>query len=309
MNQTTSEDTIVEPLSHSLITKPSRVFTDASVAESEPWVTVDTLGTVPTSLGEEDEEAAVVSVVVQLSYGPDDGFRLNPSFFYSQYDFFIEDDGQSLLAELDGEKFPRPLTISSRHRPPTVVSSRTRRSRLSRLRVFSTTSENSVDQYGSVILSLSQLCEVIDRHRSLQRAEIISTEGYVERLGAIIHRFLVLLLRRSGRKPVYLRLDRRLGKNTSALHLLRSSGSTPANDVVCLCAAPNTPHVKLSLLIRHSSQATRLTYWVTLGSKINKYLTRFRLSVSYVTFWVSFAKKYRRIRSGRYVIPVPSIRP
>jgi hypothetical protein len=171
-------------------------------------------------------------------------FTLLP--FSLQYDFFIEDDGQSLLADLDGEKFPRPLTIASHHRPTTVVSSRTRRSRLSRLRVFSAASENSVDQYGAVVLSLPQLCDVIDRHRSLQRAEIVSTEGYVERLGAITHRFLVLLLRRQGRKPVYLRLDRRLGRNTSTFHLLRSNGSTPANDVVGVFAEltlPRRPHV------------------------------------------------------------------
>jgi hypothetical protein len=54
------EDDIEEPPRRLLITKPSRAFTDASAADSEPWVTVDTRGTVPTSLGEEDEETAVV---------------------------------------------------------------------------------------------------------------------------------------------------------------------------------------------------------------------------------------------------------
>ncbi|KAF8316119.1 hypothetical protein DL93DRAFT_794271 [Clavulina sp. PMI_390] len=50
-------------------------------------------------------------------------------------------------------------------------------------------------------------------------------------MGAFLHRFIVLELHRQGRKPVYLRLDRRLGKGASTFSLIRSSGSTPANDV------------------------------------------------------------------------------
>lgn len=143
-----------------------------------------------------------------------------------QYDFFSEDDGRSLLSMLDGTKFPRPLSIHTT-RPETLVTAKSRFSR-----VFSTQSINSEVSYGTVVLSLPQLCDVINSHRSLARADIISTECYTERLGAITHRFLVLELRRHARRPVWLRLDRRLGKDTSTFTLLRSNGSTPANDVV-----------------------------------------------------------------------------
>lgn len=58
------------------------------------------------------------------------------------------------------------------------------------------------------------------------------TEGYSERSGAILHRFLVLELTRKNKKPIYLRLDRRLGKRVNMISLLLTSGVTEANDNV-----------------------------------------------------------------------------
>lgn len=58
------------------------------------------------------------------------------------------------------------------------------------------------------------------------------TEGYAERSGVILHRFLVLELKREDKKPIYLRLDRRLGEGVSRMTLLRASGVTSANDTV-----------------------------------------------------------------------------
>ena len=60
-------------------------------------------------------------------------------------------------------------------------------------------------------LSVSQLCDVIKQHRSLRRAEILSTECYTEYTGRVVHRFLLLELHREGRKDIWPRLDRRPG--------------------------------------------------------------------------------------------------
>jgi hypothetical protein len=81
-------------------------------------------------------------------------------------------------------------------------------------------------------LPLSQLCELVDCHRSLQRAETISSEAYTERIGAVIHRFLVLELRREGKKPIWLRLERTRSKSVGVVEFLLARGSTPANDIV-----------------------------------------------------------------------------
>lgn len=85
---------------------------------------------------------------------------------------------------------------------------------------------------GVLNLSLLQLTELIEEHRSLQCADILSCEGYIQRIGAVKHRFVVLELVRRERKPVWLRLDRRRSTKVSALQFLRSAASTPSNDTV-----------------------------------------------------------------------------
>lgn len=62
---------------------------------------------------------------------------------------------------------------------------------------------------GILGLTLSELCDLITEHHSLQKAEIISIEVYTEPAKVWGHRFMILELRRPQRKTVYLRLDRR----------------------------------------------------------------------------------------------------
>lgn len=94
---------------------------------------------------------------------------------------------------------------------------------------FSTPSVNTVITYGVLHTSLDEFCEVVTHHRSLKKAQIVSTESYTERNG-VLHRFLVLELYRQERKPIYLRLDRRFGSSTFGL--LLGLGSAPAKDTV-----------------------------------------------------------------------------
>lgn len=79
-------------------------------------------------------------------------------------------------------------------------------------------------------MTLGQLCSLIEEHRSLQSAEIITTEGYAQQIGPVTHRFLVLELRRASKKTIFLRLDRRAGR--TVLSLMFSLGSAPACDKV-----------------------------------------------------------------------------
>lgn len=94
------------------------------------------------------------------------------------------------------------------------------------------TVSTAVPKYGVIDLSLADVCNYIDDHRSLQTAEIVSTECYSQPAGAVTHRFIILELRRQGRKDVWLRLDRRRGENVSLFRFLAVSGITKANDRV-----------------------------------------------------------------------------
>jgi len=51
---------------------------------------------------------------------------------------------------------------------------------------------------GVLGLSLSEFCDLIWNYQS----EIISREGYVQVIGRVQHRFLVLELQRDGKKPI-----------------------------------------------------------------------------------------------------------
>lgn len=132
-------------------------------------------------------------------------------------DFFTDDDGQFFLQGLD--------TDQSLHQPLSRV--------VSRASVRSAATVASVNTFitrGVLHTTLDEFCEVIVSRRSLRRAQIISTECYTERSGGILHRFLVLQLYREEKKPIYIRLDRRVG--TSTLNLLLRRGSAPAKDTV-----------------------------------------------------------------------------
>lgn len=109
----------------------------------------------------------------------------------------------------------------------------------------------AVPRYGVVDLSLPDVCNYIDEHRSLQFAEIVSTECYSEKAGAVTHRFVLLELRRPNRKDVWLRLDRRRGENVSILRFLAVSGITKANDRVCRTYSISLLLCELIYLFRH----------------------------------------------------------
>lgn len=89
-----------------------------------------------------------------------------------------------------------------------------------------------VPKYGIIDFSLADVCRYIDDHKSLQTAEVISTECYSEKKGAATQRFLILELRRPGRKDIWLRLDRRKGENAPLFRFLALSGVTKTNDRV-----------------------------------------------------------------------------
>lgn len=136
---------------------------------------------------------------------------------FNQSDFFLNDDGLSFLENIPTLPQPSPIPQF----PQQSVLSQ-----------LSITTSDTVMSENNLLLSFSQFCGLIEKHRSLQEAEIITTEGYAQQIGGILHRFLVLELRRSGKKTIWLRLDRRAGR--SALRLLLTLGSAPAHDVVSL---------------------------------------------------------------------------
>lgn len=85
---------------------------------------------------------------------------------------------------------------------------------------------------GVLALSLAQLCQFIDSHRSLQTARIVSTSMYSERPLLVTHRFIVLRIERQGKKGLWARLDRRPSKSRGLRGLMLGGGKTPANDTV-----------------------------------------------------------------------------
>ena len=112
-----------------------------------------------------------------------------------------------------------PLFSPQLCRSPTIMS------------VNSTISMRSVLEPGQVLpLTLDELCQTIDRHHSLQKARILSTYKYVQSNARMApHRCIVMHIQRDGRKPIWLRLDRR---PTSRVDLIAKFGTTRANDQV-----------------------------------------------------------------------------
>jgi hypothetical protein len=89
-----------------------------------------------------------------------------------------------------------------------------------------------VPAFGKVVFELADLCRYIEPHPSLQAATVIATELYSEAGLVYKHRFLILELRRPGRKTVYLRLDRRRDETTFIVRFILNLGKTKANDEV-----------------------------------------------------------------------------
>lgn len=81
-------------------------------------------------------------------------------------------------------------------------------------------------------MQLPALIGLIDQHRSLQRAEILSAEGYWKFSNGVVHRFLIIELQRHSQTPIWLRLDRRRDVRVNPAVFLLRAGQTPANDTV-----------------------------------------------------------------------------
>lgn len=98
--------------------------------------------------------------------------------------------------------------------------------------VQTTVSRWTVSHVEGMTMKLGKLVELIRLHRSLQCIEIVSSECYKQRTNGILHRFLILALRRKDKPPVWLRLDRRMDPNISRTGFLLASIQSPANDTV-----------------------------------------------------------------------------
>jgi len=96
--------------------------------------------------------------------------------------------------------------------------------------IYSNTSVIPV--FGFQTLSAQELCEFVPTSRSLQSAQIVSIEGYLQMIGVVPHRFLVIHLQREGRKDAWLRLDRRTDSSVGTMRLIARGGRTKANDLV-----------------------------------------------------------------------------
>ncbi|KAF8309238.1 hypothetical protein DL93DRAFT_2231111 [Clavulina sp. PMI_390] len=161
-------------------------------------------------------------------------FHFQPTFLY-QHDFFASDDGTPFITLPEAHE---PSVPVSRHGsfPTQQLRSLVRmKSRESSMSSSSTSTKGTVmPQYGVMKLSLEDLCEYIRLHRTLQVASIVKSECYFEVAGPVLHRFLILELRREGRKVIWLRLDRRRGEKISLIKFLSASGVTKANDQAML---------------------------------------------------------------------------
>lgn len=115
------------------------------------------------------------------------------------------------------------LSVQLHHNPPTLMRAAT---------TESTPSRWTVSDVFEMMMKLDKLVRLIQSHRSLQLAEIVLAEGYKEKPNGILHRFLILKLKRTGKDPVWLRMDRRMDPNTKFLSFLLASSQSPAYDTV-----------------------------------------------------------------------------
>ncbi|KAF8319765.1 hypothetical protein DL93DRAFT_2094689 [Clavulina sp. PMI_390] len=122
----------------------------------------------------------------------------------------------------------------------------------SRTSALSTSTYVAVPTTGAYELPLREFCTFVDEHRSLQRAMIISVEGYYELIGLVKHRFVVLELCRHGQQNIWLRLDRRRGKGVSMLQFVAARGITMANDIATLSGT------KLRLVAQSTLEESRV---------------------------------------------------
>lgn len=100
--------------------------------------------------------------------------------------------------------------------------------------IESTTSHWTVPKVAGTTMKLDELVTLIRSQRSLQHADILSTEGYKQTHNGVLHRFLLLELQREKKPVVWLRIDRRADPNIDRISLLLAGGKAPAHDTVRL---------------------------------------------------------------------------
>ena len=150
-----------------------------------------------------------------------------------QEEFFTE-NGELLLPPTAS---PRLTSIKwARSRPSPSTPSKpgwvSRNVSLTSLR-SSLSTDTFLNHGSNHTINLTELCDAINRHRSLQNASIVSAEGYCRSIGrtGIVHRFIVLELERDGRQRIWLRIDRQRGR-VSPITFIARIGTSPANDQV-----------------------------------------------------------------------------
>lgn len=101
-------------------------------------------------------------------------------------------------------------------------------------RIATRDSSDSIDLDGQTrSFTLGQLCDFILKHPSLDSARINMCCSYLQRSALFIpHRFLILRLQRTGRRDVWLRLDRRRSAEVGLAAFSSELGVTRANDTV-----------------------------------------------------------------------------
>lgn len=99
----------------------------------------------------------------------------------------------------------------------------------------------------SPVLELDQLVELITKHAFMQGADILSTESYRHTRRGIVHRFLILEVRRMGMaSSVWLRMDRRMDPKIGAVGFVLAARKLPAYDTVRRVFLPNlAPELKI----------------------------------------------------------------
>ncbi|KAF8338042.1 WD40-repeat-containing domain protein [Cantharellus anzutake] len=155
--------------------------------------------------------------------------------------FFETESGMNVLDDIEPIEDNKSTEFATGTRPLFLKRTPTTFSTFSN---FSTISDFSTFSNGSVLSTrstgrtfpLRDLCEkVIEKHLWLQMARIVSASCYSQSRNLILHRFLILQLRRPGRNDIWLRIDRRAG--LGILSLVRKLGTTPAHDTVQLSAS------------------------------------------------------------------------
>jgi len=173
-----------------------------------------------------------------------------------QGDFFTGESGERLLPDcgIPQDSFHYPYSSSDDEPSTPTFESEQSFPHASSAETVVMDSATSIHS-----LSLTKFCGLIEAHQSLQRAEIFSVECYIESIGLLLHRFLVLELRAAGEEPIFLRIDRRRLREYSMWNVRETIASMPTQDSVRRDMSPVIPFngfstnaIRLNCLLRKS---------------------------------------------------------